>query len=447
MLSFIFAQSSNAPALYIMASAYPSDGDEVVHAPDSESSRHCTACGRPCTGHDGPYGRLRCTLAPIQGHVLASLSQSEAVEEGSITGGDDDRPVFSRAVVSPPNSVVLELIQHISKLSSKVDSIQERQSELFSRSRSQAEPNPSHGMGTGYRPPFPGSFPGHSLQYAGFNAAPPPGFPPMPTSQTPVTVPMLEGRLAARTATAANLGQYMNLNDFLPRADPLSGELETVLGDDGLTFRPKKQRRQIDDYTSWLAAWANYEAILVGHSAIRYLNCAKYRVTIHNLVAKFNWSSVAAYDMRFRAALANTNSLDFGTVDPVIYATVLDATAVKKALRACYRCKALDHVVSECPFQAEGATDVQAGRAPKTYQANPPPPSSDSRYSTYRSDRSNTRYPREPTRYHKGIEVCINYQWGRCQSPNCPRAHVCKNCRGNEPYNRCPNCYRGANNS
>ena len=43
--------------------------------------------------------------------------------------------------------------------------------------------------------------------------------------------------------------------------------------------------------------------------------------------------------------------------------------------------------------------------------------------------------------FNNGIEGCNNYQLERsCSYPGCRRAHVCRSCRGPDPYARCRTC-------
>ena len=194
--------------------------------------------------------------------------------------------------------------------------------------------------------------------------------------------------------------------------------METYVTSEGsVQVRPKKQKKVIDLFTSWSSAWSNYEAIIVAQRPELYINFAQYRNLIQSCDKKYIWHSVYAYDCRFRAYLANSKSWKFHhtNTDIYIYITTFDATTLKRGAKQCFRCRSFNHTVHNCPFPATPAVEET--------KKNPTP-----------------RVIRDKW-IHKGKEGCHNFQIGRCADAMCRRAHVCKSCRGPEPYNKCRHCH------
>ena len=77
----------------------------------------------------------------------------------------------------------------------------------------------------------------------------------------------LDGSISEKTQKIALSGEFINLSDFMPLNNmPDSSELETVVSQSGSMYvRPRKSRRAIDSFMSWLSAWSNYEAYLIAH--------------------------------------------------------------------------------------------------------------------------------------------------------------------------------------
>ena len=123
-----------------------------------------------------------------------------------------------------------------------------------------------------------------------------------------------------------------------------------------------------------------------------YQNLSEYRVLIQDCDTKCQWTNVYDYDVKFRSKLARE------APDTGLFVTVSDATTVK-AEKACYSCHSTQHTAGNCPFPATETTlEVHKKAGQSSCQK----------------------------RYCKGIEVCNNYQSGRCQYSSCRRAHICR---------------------
>ena len=118
-----------------------------------------------------------------------------------------------------------------------------------------------------------------------------------------------------------------------------------------------------------------------------------------------------AYDSRFRLKLATLRSFDLDNVDPSLFTTILDATAIKSNGRQCHRCKSYEHLASSCPFSKAATLEENKKKETATAVAE--------------------------KWYHMGSEGCNSFQQGNCRFQNCQRAHVCRQCRCPEPLYRC----------
>ena len=67
---------------------------------------------------------------------------------------------------------------------------------------------------------------------------------------------------------------------------------------------------------------------------------------------------MTGHDSRFWLKLSMHISFDLDNVDPSLFTTILNATAIKPNSRQCHRCKSYEHLVSDCPF-SEGQEEKE----------------------------------------------------------------------------------------
>ena len=219
--------------------------------------------------------------------------------------------------------------------------------------------------------------------------------------------------IPARVIEAAIEGEWVDIGEFLPpigvNINSANTELEPVLDGNAVSYRPKRNRRQITNYDTWYLAWCNYEKLLISvHGAALHEIMCDYRTFIMESNKKYLWSAVSMYDQRHRArlgALLTLNErLSFSSPSQDLISTVLDATAVKPNAQRCQRCRSYDHQVGLCPFpEVKGAGSLQ--------------------------NKVKTQ--------NQSQEICLNFNREKCNSDKCPRKHICKQCRGQLPYARC----------
>ena len=190
----------------------------------------------------------------------------------------------------------------------------------------------------------------------------------------------------------------------------------------------KSPRKAITSFNVWLAAWNNYEGLLVNAKPRLYQYLASYRRFIQNCGVKYQWHAKYAYDCRFRAKLSQAKSFGYNKIDTELFVMIFDVTTVKQDAKSCYRCHSYEHTVVDCPFPAPEAVEKN-----KTQTKTP------NRWQQIAST--------VPKWYHNGEEGCNNFQTGKCKFPQCKRAHVCKSCRGAEPHYRCGTCNPDSTNT
>ena len=330
--------------------------------------KQCTTCSRPVKGHDGPTGK-RCQFA---------TSEEKQTKE---TGANDE--------------VLRILVAQMTSLNANIESMIQKQDHLLRRQATQGH--------------TPGVIDSPAMATPDTTQGPTAAEEPASTSE-----PGSLGVSQKLSTTAAN-GEFVNLADFLLKHDLAvpRDELEAVVVEGTIQFRPRKSRRSIDCFRTWLEAWNNFEQAVVQRQASVYTKLVEYRRFIQSCDNKYNWSAVAAYDVKFRAKLAETRSFAYDQIDSTIYVCTLDATSVKQSRKNCHRCRAPDHLIADCPFPADYA--MAADEEKKTRR----------------------RAPQERW-FYDNKEGCNNWQTGNCNYPSCRRAHVCKRCRGPEPAYRCP---------
>ncbi len=163
-----------------------------------------------------------------------------------------------------------------------------------------------------------------------------------------------------------------------------------------------------------MEAWHNYERLLLSfHGFHLHGACTKYKLLMLSLDRKYIWSSLAILDMRHRLSLSG-HSVQFDTIDSVLFSSIMDPTTVKTAATWCYLCKSFDHAIGECPFPSSASTPYNK---------------------TIRGHRAAAQGYQTST--ISQAEVCNNFNNLYCVLTSCKRLHVCRSCRGHLPYELC----------
>lgn len=371
------------------------------------TSRNCTRCGLSVKGHPGQCGE-KCQV-DTKNFNFDSTTTTMSTEDEHMDDRDADAQGIDHASemtkplpvsvinhhLSDQSMAIRELSQHMLNLSVDMKGILEQNSQILSVLTKTKGPTVND--------PPPTVTPDRS------QAA---------TGDKPRTY-YLEGgaKLADSTYKNAISGEFINLVEFLPSTE--TRDLEAHVTDGELQFKPKKSKQSLDNFHTWLQAWNEFESVIMSVHPHLYNNLSTYRRFIQSMDRKYNWPAVYSYDLRFRTYLARHQSCGYHMQNNDLVVSILDATAIKTDLSRCFRCKSVDHVIQECPFPA--------------YKVQVETPQ--------KKEKRNTTQFRW---YHSGKEGCNNFNYGKCNFPQCARAHVCKGCRGTEPYCTCSQCNRSS---
>lgn len=416
----------------------PKDADN----PDTPSAtRNCTVCKKPVKGHEGPCGPGKCMNSSLL--TPQDNMPIESSEEAGLPAGAASDPGLGdvlKALVSEMSNLNVGLqnivagqadIKRLLSSSSSAPGSQSGHASVGSTSQHVLATPRQHGSGpyqntvtTGQA--YGGTSPSVADRLLTMNTNPsiPPG--PIPAHQQlahPLLQDMATNRLpngaviSNKTKNAAISGEFVTLSDFLPTLESYTDYETTVCPVQGsLQVKPRRNKRNINNFLTWLEAWNSYEELILQYHPSAYKACHHYRGFIMSSDKKYHWYAVSAFDNRFRALKGQNRSFAFDDIDTELYVTTLDATVTKMVPR-CFRCRSPDHEVQDCPFP----------EVPRKGQQTAPTSTSAPR-------------PRSEGPMFQGREVCLNYNNKRCKFANCRRAHVCTGCRGSTPRVDCPTC-------
>ena len=226
---------------------------------------------------------------------------------------------------------------------------------------------------------------------------PPPGPSSLTTGVLPISSPLA---VPARLSDRILRGEFIELDDLLPDelGNPARNSFELVPTSEGLSLREstaRRQKRHVDDLTSWLEAWTVYCSVVLSAAPHRCQELLAYQAIIATASRQFYPEAWLSYDRQFRRAAAGSTALRWNTIDPTLW----QLTMTGKARPSCPTCHTQHH--GRCSFRGDAFRPSQA---------------------------------RQPDARHKdGRAICRNFNFHRCSNRACPRAHVCLTCGGKHP--------------
>lgn len=132
-----------------------------------------------------------------------------------------------------------------------------------------------------------------------------PGFSPVPS----------------KLVTQIQSGKYVDLSELLA-ANLVHLESEPQLLLDGrliLTTPPKKQRRRIEDITSWTEAFSIFSLVLMAYFPQRWRDLTMYKLLILRIHRQFNGRVWFSYDEAFRQHAAATRLVDWSAMNAQLF--------------------------------------------------------------------------------------------------------------------------------
>ena len=97
-------------------------------------------------------------------------------------------------------------------------------------------------------------------------------------------------------------GEFVHFTNLLRLEGDLhasEGQQVIITPQGQLLTKLAQPQRDISSFDSWLAAWFQFEKVMMEAHPNRYSELCAYREVIHAASRKFRWSSVYSYDVRF----------------------------------------------------------------------------------------------------------------------------------------------------
>ena len=387
---------------------------------------NCKKCNRPRQGHVGPLGS-RCAQTPW-------VKQQQDEVGSTDSDGEDPGPIFTfpetkstdagkesggagGGHVGPEVSTMSEMMRQLSLLGGSMQKMTE-DAKLLASSHLQMQTRLEN-MASESRPST------HSDILTALAAIGTPSL-EQPTS-------LFQGaRISKKTVMAAKNREFVVLSDFVPATEP-SNTLESTLDSKTgqIVFKSKSAKRTIDNFMMWSTAWCGYESLIMDVDPTMYACCTNYRLFIQRKEALHAWSAVTAYDQRFRVKLSILKLWAFDKVDQEIHLDVFSTETLRPNSKACYRCKSLDHMVKDC-FLVEDAPGFKANQGARK--------KSNFAESSFNNQMSNANVHPPSGVYNASVQVCRDFNYGKCYRNPCTRKHVCSGCGGLDPLFRCYRC-------
>jgi len=110
--------------------------------------------------------------------------------------------------------------------------------------------------------------------------------------------------------------EYVDLFTLIPQSGAAKDE------------RDSKSLKTIESFDQWLEAWTTYKTTIVLAIPIYDKELASYRNISHKANRKFLWAAVYNFDTQYCRSLEDIPR-QFDKIDTMLYATILDSSAVR----------------------------------------------------------------------------------------------------------------------
>ena len=256
--------------------------------------KKCSKCGKPCKGHDGPYGP-ECKYETLNEIPL------QVEEEGAMALDENRKNSAPMTNSDMSTSLLQQLVTQMTALNVNILAVAQGQQDIKNIVSQQTLQN--HSRQTQNEAENPSGAHVHQPERTGTSTDQVENGSILEELNSATTILSNGCKVTDRAVKSVRRGEFVNMTDLLPVGDiPLSGEIEPTIDNSGkLVFKAKKSSRCIDTFSQWLSAWNNYECLLIEINPSKYAEYARYRSFIQSCDTKFMWPAVYAYDCRFRA--------------------------------------------------------------------------------------------------------------------------------------------------
>lgn len=202
-------------------------------------------------------------------------------------------------------------------------------------------------------------------------------------------------------------GQFIDMRDLLADNIALINQLSSLSGlvSLPLTTVHQTRMREIPSLASWLYCFNAYIAVRTTDPLTRQM-LAYSRLIIREAL-RHGGSGWMEYDRVFRRQLAIDPSIPWNSLQPsLLAATVVSQPGVSQSGLFCSLCRESDHSSSACALSSM----QQATYTTRPSQAMP----------------VGVRPPRRP---ESALNICVNWNKGRCRRSRCTYRHICATCQ------------------
>ena len=200
----------------------------------------------------------------------------------------------------------------------------------------------------------------------------------------------------------------------------------------GTLVMPNRRKKQITNINLWLQCFTAYVSVMSRRFPADVVMLA-YMSQIHKASQEFVGTAWVNYDTTFRRQAAASGNRRWSAVNACLYSLCFTGKATPG--RCCELCFSTAHVARECSLATDDVDVAYGRRMVKSVMASLSGAPAGNQEARPGSQLAMTDR-RDP------LEVCRNFNSGRCFYSKCSRRHVCSSCEGAHSAISCPRSTR-----
>ena len=221
-------------------------------------------------------------------------------------------------------------------------------------------------------------------------------------------------------------GKFVQLETFLidynSDASDVNKPMELSAQPDGrVMYKPKRRKRAVYNFSTWLEAWMNYSRTMINYHGIAVSeNMLKYVKHIQDYDRKHPWRLVDTVDVQNRIDHGGRD-IEFSRIDVMLLFSNFDRGSNSNQSGSWNSSNQASQ-----PFQGNPGRQAGSGTRGGSYAG-----SYDSSSGSNAASRGGQK-----DRFISD-EPCDNWNDSRCYTSSCRRSHTCRGCGGNLPFSLC----------